>query len=441
MRSNVFLLLFCFFLTQPVFAATQVRGDSVTAPLVWASNSPLDSNFMSMVAEGPGAVSSAGSGSGSGSSTGSGSGETEALPFKAYIPLGSTAPAQEVCTIVAHGALLPEPPTVSPPSSDGFIRINLNLTNDSGSTQTLFAAVKDGSNYEIFTLSTTTSIASSPGTITPFGVIFNLGNMCANQSTTCSTISSAATNGQREGEFLVYFFLDSVTHAAGDTIATSTNGLFYSLKISDKMPSGNYVLLDLRKGDERLVAEVRDGDLITQMGTNLYGTMVFRYSGTPVDDECPGTAIAAARGALYAMEAPVLNGTIAIKNLTNETPYTFSVALVNKFQFTTGLNNAVTETPQSIEALLKANGCFLLTVGFEGDHPTITYFRHFRDQVLLGEFWGGHIGKALVAVYYSYGPHLARQIIEVNPRSPIDLKYWIRTAATALQSIMQLFWK
>ncbi|MEK6624313.1 MAG: hypothetical protein AABY86_05060, partial [Bdellovibrionota bacterium] len=367
MHGNFFLLVFSIliFVATPLWATTEVRGNSTTSPTVYASNTGV--SYLAMVAEGPG--------------SGSGSGSDESSPYKAYIPLGSTAATQEVCTVVSPGSLLPEPPTVAPASSDGIIKISLQLTNDSGVNKTLYAAVKDGSVYEAFTLSSTTTIASSTSTVTLFDVTLTLGNLCTNQSSSCSTISTAATNGQREGELLVYFFLDSTTHAAGDSITTTDDGLFYSLKISDKMPTGNYELIQLYKGDERLTAELKDGDLITQMGSNLYKTMVFQYTGAPADDECPGTAVAATRGAVYSQDTAVLNGLFTIKGLTNETPYTFAFALVNKFQFTTGLNNALTETPQSIEALLRANSCFLLTAGFEGNHPTIEYFRKFRDQV------------------------------------------------------------
>ncbi|MBI2520119.1 MAG: hypothetical protein HYV97_06870 [Bdellovibrio sp.] len=422
MRSNFFLLAFSFFLIGRLWATTEVRGNSLTQPTVYASNNGV--SYLTLVAEGPG----------------SGSGETETEPYTAYIPLGSTAAAQEVCTVVSDGTLLPEPPTVTPPSANGFVKISLRLKNDSGVNKTLYAAIKDGSVYEAFTLSTSTTIASSANAVTTFDVIFTLGNFCTNQSSSCSTISTSATNGQREAEFTIYFFLDSTVRAAGDNITTSEEGLFYSLKISDKMPSGSYELVELHKGDERLVAELKDGDLITQMGSNLYRSMVFQYTGAPVDDECPGTAVTAARGTIYSQDTAVLNGLFTIKSLVNETPYTFAFALVNKFQFTTGLNNALTETPQSIEALLRANACFLLTAGFEGNHPVIEYFRKFRDQVLLGEFWGGHLGKLAVVLYYHFGPDLARKIIAVNSQSPVDLKRLIRTTSTWLYDVMRHLW-
>ncbi|OFZ17277.1 MAG: hypothetical protein A2X86_02155 [Bdellovibrionales bacterium GWA2_49_15] len=424
MRSSFFLLVLCFFFAEEIGAATQVRGDSTTSPTVYASKT--GATYLGMVAEGPG----------SGSGSGSGVGEVESEPYKTYIPLGSTA-TQQVCTTVTDGTLLPE----RLPSSNNLINITLKLTNDSGSTQTLYAAVKDGSNYEAFTLSSTTSVASSAGTVTSHGAIFTLASLCADQSASCSTISATTADGQREGELLVYFFLSATAPTVGQAVTTSENGVFYSLKISDKLPAGNYDLVALHKGDERLVAEIKDGDLITQMGSNLYRTMVFKYTGAPTADECPGTAVSEVRGAFYSQETAVLNGLLTIKGLTNETPYTFAMVLVNKFQFTTGLNNAITETPQSIEALLKANGCFLLTAGFEGSHPTIEYFRRFRDQVLLGDVWGGNLGKLAVVLYYHYGPGLARKIMALDSHSTFDLKSFIRTTANGLHDVMKHFWR
>jgi|GEM_PF-4600300 len=388
-----------------VLADTSVRSSSLTTPLCRAGNT--SGSLLSMVIEKPA----------------SGSGEQESDPFVTYIPLGDGT-TQKLCTSVSNGNLLPRAP-----SGASFIQMTLHLRNDSGVTQTLYAAVKDGSNYEVFTQTSTITVASSVSTVTEVNPVFTLTNVCANQSNSCTTIASATADGSREGELIIYFFLDSAVRNAGDVISTNDDGIFYTLKISDKLPSGTYSLSNLRKGDSQVVATLSGGDSMTQMGSNLSKTIVFRYtvSGDQAA-QCPQTPILASQGSILQTENPVTVGDLTVRELTNGTAYNLAFALRNKFQFTSQLTTSLTQTPLDIKALLQETQCFLLTVGFASDHPVLDIFRHWRDRVLLGPFWGNHLGKVSVHLYYRFGPKLAMQVWKLK-KMGVDLTPIIRWTA------------
>jgi len=368
----------------PQIFASKVRTHDSTAPLAYAGN--VSDPSIGMIIDRPS----------------SGEGETEALPFIIYIPLGSGA-TQEACTIVSSGTSLPEPP-----NGVGEVKVRLSLFNDSGSTQTLFAAVKDGSSYEVINLTSGTSIASDASSSQIFSVIFGLDAMCANQaSPTCTTIDSSATDGGREGEYQLYIFLDANAHAAGDVITPQTGvGLYLKLKVSDKLPSGVQTLGKLRRGDGRLTAELSGGSSITQLGSILYKSQVFAYSGTtPVtSNQCPGSA----SGTTHVIDTATLSGDMSVKSLTNGTSYNLAFGLVNKYQFTTLLSNSLVATPETIEALLKKQACFLITAGFGREHYVLDYFRAFRDQVLVKH----SATRGLVILYYYFGHRLAYKVLD-----------------------------
>jgi hypothetical protein len=101
---------------------------------------------------------------------------------------------------------------------------------------------------------------------------------------------------------------------------------------------------------------------------------------------------------------------LTVNNLVNNQTYIFSLVTVNKWQFATVGSVATTLTPQAIDTFLQEQSCYLLSAGFGTIHPTVNFFRAFRDEVLLPSNWG----RQFVTMYYETAPTYATQIYQTG---------------------------
>jgi hypothetical protein len=124
------------------------------------------------------------------------------------------------------------------------------------------------------------------------------------------------------------------------------------------------------------------------------------------------------------------SSSFTLPNLTNGTPVTVSVALIDKYGFASTLSNSGTATPTDIEELLKKQNCFLLTAGFGEEHFVIDYFRNFRDSFLSQNY----LGQIFIKNYYKYAPSFALSIY--NNQS---IRFVIRSTAYLGYYIMNYF--
>ena len=77
----------------------------------------------------------------------------------------------------------------------------------------------------------------------------------------------------------LYFYLsDSLEN--GDDVEEDENGFYIDLKISDKVPEGNYTIDSVERGDNQLTFNISDGDDITEMDSNFLNILVF-----PIQDQ------------------------------------------------------------------------------------------------------------------------------------------------------------
>ncbi len=176
---------------------------------------------------------------------------------------------------------------------------------------------------------------------------------------------------------------------------------------------------NLYPGDGRLLADLAGGQNIG-MAEYLYKTYILNCTAP-----CAQGGTFAAGGGFAALlgeklVAPVLNGLLDIKGLQNNTTYNVAVGLTNKYQFASRTSASLAQTPLPIEALLQKQACFLLTAGFHGGHPVVSYFRKVRDEVLMKS----GPGRAFVQWYYKSAPPMAPTI----HNSPV-LSAMIRGAA------------
>jgi hypothetical protein len=181
------------------------------------------------------------------------------------------------------------------------------------------------------------------------------------------------------------------------------------LKFSSQIPDNTYSLTQLVKGDGRLFADLSNGQLITFMGDDIHKTLIFSYSNTTVQaSETLGNAVNVIGGDVLELQAPVLNGVLKVTGLNNGEEYNLAFSTVNKYQFSSPLSVSLVQEPEDILALLQKQACYLVTAGFQREHPVLDRLRLFRDEQLLTT----SLGRRFVNFYYRTAPLMAPYIIE-----------------------------
>lgn len=345
----------------------------------------------------------------------SGDGTSESAPAKIYVPILSTATTDNTkYTTYSPAGNLPNGNAIT--NITGTLRFFLDTAAISG-TEYLHAAIKDSSSsvYKV--------LGSTAVTVNQTGVNFDftLVDMCTASAADLDCANLIDTSSPTTTvDALVYFFIASSQEGDGNTIdpSTKSDGVFYEVNLSNRIYSNTITMSALTKGDSRLTA-VYQGFTFEQL--NRIVAFDFGANGC---QELYGDA--SSLGTDYVTEETATSGEAIIRPLNNDTSYQFAVYFEDKFKFSSKISNCIQGTPQEIEALLKKNSCFLLTAGFNGDHPIIDYFRKWRDEFLIQTY----LGKKFIKFYYTWGPKMAPVVLS-NPwlaktvRGGAHVMYWV----------------
>jgi len=334
------------------------------------------------------------------SSNGDGSAETD--PARIYIPMDGplAGAADELNYFIEPGVT-----RLFSASSTDTISFPLYL-NSTSNDYYLYMAIKDPTaGYKIVS-----SVASPFNDKTNLDYNFSITplSMCT-QTADCTAF--AVTSGT-EKTYLSYFFLSTDTPVAlpiGTTITPGsgnhTGGMYYEINMSNRIFTAAQVTMtisEIRAGDRRVIVNYSSSaSILKPKAIRLYN-----HGGTAaaVSANQPIQSYLASGGALLSNEFTYTDaGEITLSNLINGTTAYYSVLAVDKYKFGTVLSEDIEGSSKSIEELLKANNCFLLTAGFGENHFVIDYFRDFRDRVLVKTF----LGKKFISFYYELAPKYA----------------------------------
>jgi len=257
-------------------------------------------------------------------------------------------------------------------------------------------------------------------TNSPITFTISPADICAR--TSCTGLEAATSTTKVTKTYKLNFFITTnsslLKGAQVDvTQAPFNNGIYFNVGLSNKFYDKDEftgTIIGVRRGDRRLFLEFTSTGILDPLDIRVVSHPVNASGGGENDvDDFPGAlpignATYKDSSVLTESYAYSQNGELNVRNLNNDQNYIFSFVMVNKYLFATPLSNAAKEQPAQIEELLTKNSCFLLTAGFGEDHYIIDYFRHFRDQVLLKNYFG----KKFVSVYYEMAPKYALIIYE-----------------------------
>ncbi|PIP95923.1 MAG: hypothetical protein COW00_01660 [Bdellovibrio sp. CG12_big_fil_rev_8_21_14_0_65_39_13] len=344
----------------------------------------------------------------------SGDGSSSTAPHVAYLPIRDASDNQ--LPYFTFAGATNKVPQGNGTTLTGTLRVNLKTTNSDGADRYLYLAVLDsGSAYQIATTSMATIGQVTDQTTT---ADLNLNNLCDSGITQFNCTDFNTTTAQKEIT-LYYFLSDSSTLVIGDPVtidsSNNTGGVFLKLKISQKInSSATLTLTDLRPGDKQLTA-IYSGTSITNLKRIVAcingGANTVQALGCTFDNAL-----------LKDVDSTSLSAEVKIKELTNSLTYSVSVGIEDKFQMATFMSNALSATPLAIEALLAKNQCYILSAGFQEEHPVVEYYKHIRDHYLKHFF----LGKMFISWYYKTAPQYTSYII-ASPK----VAYTIRVLATA----------
>lgn len=326
-----------------------------------------------------------------------------------YVPIAPDAARKESSNVVDVDQLS------NGTSDESYIKINLNVTTTTATTYYLTAIYEhfdSPGTYKATPLTKTMIPAAnatsssdyysftSAGTDQTVTAYLNIKNICEGDCTP-STTSKAIK---------VYFFLHQDTHrgslevmAPGDYAGGST----VQFNFSNQVPNYVTTLDPLRKGDGRLIGRISSSSITDGYRVINYFTKNADHEGDTyanlkllrdsVDSYQQGTKLPF-----------TYSGDVVFENLENGITYSFAVALINKYQFSTIPSSVRSGQAESIETFLKSQQCYLLSAGFQEEHYVIEYFKGIRDQYLL-KSWAG---SKFVQFYYWSAPKFTRYIYE-----------------------------
>ncbi len=324
----------------------------------------------------------------------SGDGSSESAPVRIYVPMEAPS-GGNANYFIERGVT-----TLFSRLSTAPITIPLYL-NATASDYYLYAAIKDTTNtYKLAVKHATGPFNGTTNSNTSFP--FSISALCA-QVTGCTDFDS---NSNFAKSYLMYIYFSTTlpnSITLGATITPSgSEGMYVEVNMSNKVYASTEVLpvvTKVRPGDGRLVLEYT-----SQSISNPKSLRVFSHDGSAPAGGSPIRSYETGSGALLPTEYTYSNtGEVTVADLGNGGTYNLSILFVDLYKFGTVLSDAQVGQPMAIQELLKKEACFLLTAGFGEDHYVISYFRHFRDAVLLKSF----LGRAFVNFYYETAPKYA----------------------------------
>lgn len=299
-------------------------------------------------------------------------------------------------------------------SSTAGIRFDLSWDNDGTSSLDLWVAIRNDADEDFRIIKELGN--SGDSSLVP---VIYFDELCSSSITSTDLDSCTDLNSGSDviEEIMLYIFLAdgdagytinseiNPTNEADSSGGNIANGMYIKAFISTDISnySNSTVLvsgLTLSRGDQTAYLKYT-GDF----GSSAYVDRLAVYTGTGTSDFYN----------IYDIQNE--DGEVSIEDLTNGTSYNFTAVFVDKFGFVADAggfpldgtaNGSV--TPEEIETLLDENACYLVTAGFQRDHYILDYFRSFRDNYLLKNYFG----QKFVEFYYSTAPKYASFIYN-NP--------------------------
>jgi hypothetical protein len=308
------------------------------------------------------------------------------------------------------------------PQSGGqaFVGFYIDVRNDSTDVLYINAAIRNSSDeYEAFNIDISDSSREiDPSTEVEVKLNLSLADICDQ----VDSYRYCESDTDFEETLQLYIYLSDSIENDSDVEETE-DGLFVDLNLSDEIPDGNFIVNSVDRGDDQLVFNISDGDSITQMGDSFLNVLIFKYSGTTVQqvvDFASSTSLFfqelnettddndEADDESDSESEEFNSGSITVNELVNGETYNLAFAKINKYLFLSKISGSLVGTPQNIETFLNEQSCFLLSAGFQTNHYVLDYFRSFRDRVLLTN----KLGKSFVKYYYDTAPKYASFIYQ-----------------------------
>lgn len=339
-----------------------------------------------------------------GSAESSGDATAESAPARVYVPMDGPLPAgasDEVKYFTENGV------NTLFDATNAVYKVNFPVyINATASTYYLYAAVKDiGNNYKVAAIFPSTFNGSTNVNET-FSI--NIKALC-DQTVDCTNFAISTT----EKTYLSYFFLTSTAPTSmpiGTTIVPGSyaGGIYYEINLSNRVYSSSQIapsISKIRPGDGRVIVEYSaNASMLKPKSMRLYK---FDTNPAGASDLQPiATAFQLGGGLTPTEYAYSASGEVTLNNLPNGVDTYLAVVYLDVYRFGSVLSPVSIGKPQAIEELLKKNSCFLLTAGFGEDHFVISYFRNFRDTVLVNSF----LGREFIGFYYETAPKYALEL-------------------------------
>lgn len=310
--------------------------------------------------------------------------------------------------------------------------IQYPLKVTTGSTaKYIYAAVKlpSGGNYKVIARTSSTYV-----NVTDYSVNFafspqKICEVSISETTNCSNFDLSGTVIENTKSFNVYFFQSDNSTLINTSITPSSySGVYFQLLMSNRVYTSSELTLSLtalRRGDERVTGSFTNSVTME----DFKKAMAFVHSGAVC---AANSNIKNCTGSLSTDSiASSQSGEFTLSGLTNGTPVTISVVLIDKYGFASVVSNSKSATPTDIEDLLKKQNCFLLTAGFGEEHFVIDYFRNYRDTILSKSI----PGRLFIKYYYKYAPDFALSIYNNS-----EIRGFIRGCAYFLYFLFNFYY-
>ena len=366
-----------------------------------------------------------------GSAGPSGDATIETAPAKVYVPISNTNvafPNHDLYFSKSLSGVTSLFDTSSTSTVANIINFPLSLSL-SGTRQYLYGAVYNGTAYQVVKKSAPINSTSSVDA----EFVMSTKNICDLFPSACTNLAPGSAS-LGKGTAKVYFFISTVSNIADNTTflvtdAGFTGGVFFEVQMSNNILLNTQLkvfITDAKKGDSRVILTYSSDNTMVDF-TKI---IIFQHStNSPVPINAPLGSYA---GSIINRDFSTnQSGEVTINQLQNSVEVTLSVAFLDKFGFASTLSDDVSITPIEIQELLKKQACYLLTAGFGEEHYVITFFRHYRSQI-LSNTW---LGRKFIKAYYRSAPHYAVIIYQSE-----WMRFVIRSLAYGLYFLFNYSW-
>lgn len=327
--------------------------------------------------------------------------------------------------------------------SGSVVFSSLSLTS-SGSDY-IYLAIQDESDSSTWNVVYKSSLQTSTGTKE---IEVPIINFCGEDLDCSNLYTSVATTATTDSTTFYIFASSADIDPNGTPVTTSDtgsypgvdSGVYYKVYLSDKISSSNVKLNSLSKGDEQIIANFTGFSL-----SNVRSLYYYAIKAASPDGVCPqdedsvitykywerATTTGSQTFVNDSLDYTGTSGILTIDNLENNYCYSVRLYYRDKFGFASLLSKRINQTPENIETLLETQQCYLLTAGFNGDHPVVRFFRDFRDTILM-KYW---LGRTFINFYYETAPQYTGYILKTP-----WLQMMIRSISTSLYYTLR-FWQ